>query len=85
MCIALVRGFLPDRKGRLKPSRWRMTEAQAQASYLGCTKVEHSLEVRVVEPYKGHSMASGLVRNENGALLPPPMQARHPWGNFGGN
>lgn len=64
------RWYLPDLKGRLKPSRWRMTEAEAQARYPRCSKVENSLEVRVCEPYKGHSMASGLVRDENGALVP---------------
>lgn len=47
-----------------------MTEAEAQAGYPGTTKVDNSLEVRLVEPYKGHSMASGLVRDENGALVP---------------
>jgi hypothetical protein len=37
----------------------------------GCTKVEGSLEVQQFEPDTGHSMASGLVRREDGAMMPP--------------
>ncbi len=71
------RWYLPDLKGKLKPSRWRMSEANAQAWYPGCTRVEGSLEVRVVGDYKGHSMPSGLVQREDGAMM-PPSQLRPP-------
>ena len=69
--LQVWRWYLPDLKGRLKPSGWRMTEAEAQARQLGCTKVEGSLEVREDVRGTSHSMASGLVRNESGALMPP--------------
>jgi hypothetical protein len=65
------RWYLPDVKGKLKPSRWRMTEEEAQARHPGCTKVEGSLEVRQFEPDTGHSMASGLVRRSDGAMVQP--------------
>jgi hypothetical protein len=67
--LFLWRWYLPDLKGKLKPSRWRMTEAEAQARYPRCTKVEGSLEVRQFEPDTGHSMASGLIRREDGAMM----------------
>jgi hypothetical protein len=38
--LYLWRWWLPDLKGNLKPSRWRMTEDDAQARYPGCTRVE---------------------------------------------
>ena len=44
--LQLWRWYLPDLKGRLKPSTWRMTEADAQARYPGCQRVEGSLDVR---------------------------------------
>lgn len=34
------------------------------------TKVDSSPDVRVVEPYKGHSMASGLEMRD-GSMMPP--------------
>lgn len=74
------RWHLPDLKGRLRPSRWRMTEPEAQARYPGCTKVEGSLEVRVCEPYTGHAMASGLQMRDDGAMMPRSEGG----GTFGG-
>lgn len=53
-----------------------MTEAEPQTHYPGSTKVNNSLEVRVVDPYKAHSMARCLVREENGALMPPEQRWR---------
>jgi hypothetical protein len=55
-------GISPDLRGKLKPSRWRMTEQEAQARYPGCTRVEGSLEVRQFEPDGGRAMDAGLVR-----------------------
>jgi hypothetical protein len=72
--LHLWRWYLPDLKGRLKPSRWRMTEDEAQARHPGCTKVEGSLEVRQFEPDTGHSMASGLVCRSDGAMMQPPQR-----------
>ena len=65
----LWRWWLPDLKGKLKPSRWRMTEVEAQARYPGCTRVEGSLEVRQIELGTGHSMDAGLVRRGDGAMV----------------
>jgi hypothetical protein len=48
-----------------------MTEEEAQARHPGCTKVEGSLEVRRFDLDTGHSMASGLVRREDGAMVLP--------------
>lgn len=73
--LCLWRWYLPDVTGKLKPSRWRMTEAEAQARYPGCTKVADSLEVRQFEPDTGHSMASGLVRREDGRWRSRARQA----------
>lgn len=71
--LQLWRWHLPDLKGRLKPSTWRMTEAQAQARYPGCTRVEGSLELRNPSGYDAsHSWHSGLVRRaSDGAMLAP--------------
>jgi hypothetical protein len=63
------RWYLPDLKGKLTPSHWRMTEAQAQARHPGCTKVEGSLEVRQIEPDTGHAFASGPIRRADGAMV----------------
>jgi hypothetical protein len=69
--LYLWRWYLSDLKGKLKPSRWRMTEVDAQARHPSCTKVEGSLEIRQFEPDTGHSMPAGLVRRDDGAMLPP--------------
>jgi hypothetical protein len=68
--LKLWRWYLPDLKGKLKPSRWRMTEDEAQSRHPGCIKVEGSLEVRQFEPDAGHSMDAGLVRRSDGAMVP---------------
>jgi hypothetical protein len=57
--LYLWRWYLPDLKGKLKPSRWRMTEADAQVRHPGCTKVEGSLEVRQFEPDTGTRWRAG--------------------------
>jgi hypothetical protein len=67
--LHLWRWYLPDLKGELTPSRWRMTEAEAQARRPGCTKVEGSREVRQIEPDTGHAFASGLIRRADGAMV----------------
>jgi hypothetical protein len=67
--IFLWRWRLPDLKGKLRPSRWRMTEVEARARQPGCTRVEGSLEVRQFEPDTGHTMATGLVRRADGAMV----------------
>ena len=67
--LYLWRWHLPDLKGKLKPSRWRMTEEEAQTRHPGCTKVDGSLEVRQFEPDTGHSMDAGLVRRSDGAMM----------------
>ncbi len=69
--LYLWRWYLPDLKGNLRSSRWRMTEANAQARHPGCTKVEGTLEIRQFERDTGHTFASGLVRREDGAMMPP--------------
>ena len=72
--LHLWRWYLPDLKGKLKPSTWRMTEGDAQARYPGCTRVEGTLEVRQFEPETGHSLDAGLVRRSDGAMMPPPQR-----------
>jgi hypothetical protein len=57
--------------GKLRPSRWRMTDNEAQARYPGCKRVEGSLEVRQIDAFAGHSMPSGLVRRADGAMALP--------------
>jgi hypothetical protein len=69
--INLWRFWLPDIKGGLKPSRWRTTEAEAQARDPGRIKVEGSLEVRQIDAFVGHSMPSGFVRRADGATVLP--------------
>ena len=70
--IELWRWHLPDLNGRLKPSTWRMTAADAQACHSGSTRVEGSLELRESVDEAGHSFASGLVQRESdGAMMPP--------------
>lgn len=73
--LNLWRWWLPDLKGMPRPSGWRMTEADAQARHPGCTKVEGSLEIRQFEPDTGHSMPAGLVRRDDGAMMPPTDRA----------
>ena len=68
------RWMLPNFAGRVRPSSWRMTEADAQARYPGCQRVEGSLEVRHDERGydPSHSFHSGLVlRESDGAMLLP--------------
>jgi hypothetical protein len=48
-----------------------MTEAEAQARHLGCNKVAGSLEVRQFEFDTWHSMDTGLVRRNGGAMMQP--------------
>jgi hypothetical protein len=67
--LHLWRWWLPTIDGKLKPSRWRMTEQEAQARYPGCNKVEGSLEVRQFERDTGHAFASGLVRRSDRAMV----------------
>lgn len=63
--------YLPGLNGKFNPSRWRMTEEDAHLRHPGCARVEGSLEVRQFEPGTGHSMASGLVRRDDGAMVQP--------------
>jgi hypothetical protein len=51
-----------------------MTEADAQARYPGCTKVEGSLEIRRFEPDTGHSIDAGLMRFGDGAMMQKCVQ-----------
>ena len=69
--LALWRWYLPDLKGKLKPSRWRMTELEAQKRHPGCAKVEGTLEIREFERDTGHTFPSGLVRRADGAMMQP--------------
>jgi len=73
--IQLWRWNLPDLKGRIKPSTWRMTEADAQARCPGCKRVTGSLELRQsVNNNPAHSFHSGLVRRDDGTMLPPSVE-----------
>jgi hypothetical protein len=79
--LYLWRWYLPDIKGRLRPSGWRMTGAEAQKRHPGCTKVDGTLETRRFERVTDHTFASGLVRREDGAMMPPePFQRSGPSG-----
>ena len=79
--LYMWRWYLPDLKGKVIPSRRRMTEEDAQLRHpAGSTKVKGSLEVRRFEPAAGHSMASGLIRSEDGTT----MQQTPTGGTFGG-
>jgi hypothetical protein len=65
----LWRWWLADAKGKLKPSRWRMTEEEARARHPGCTKLEGPLQVRQIDVDAGHSMGAARVRREHGAMV----------------
>jgi hypothetical protein len=56
--------------GRRYTTRWRMTEAEARERLIDPEPVEHG--ALTVEPIVGgHSMPAGLVRRDDGALMPP--------------
>ena len=70
--MELWRWYLPNLKGKPRPSTWRMTEEDAQARHPGCTRVEGSLEVRTdVRGSPSQSFASGLVLRGDGAMVRP--------------
>jgi hypothetical protein len=47
--LYLWRWYIPDLKGKVSPSRWRMTEEDAQKRHPGCVRVEGRLEIRQFE------------------------------------
>jgi hypothetical protein len=55
--------------GKRYTTRWRMTDVEARANLIYPERIEYGALV-VVPITGGHSMPSGLVRRDDGAMVP---------------